>query len=34
MDLCLAEEQRPGMRVLKRWRGNDFLELEGMRTED
>ena len=33
MDLCLAEEQRPGTRVYNRWWDQEGLYLEGMRME-
>ena len=32
MDLCLAAEQRPGLQVYKRWRKQDRVDVEGMRT--
>ena len=32
MDLCMAEERRPGTRVSRRWWEKERLELEGMRT--
>ena len=34
MDLCLAAERRPGTRVEMRWREQEGLYLEGMRTAD
>ena len=32
MDLCLAAERRPGLQVYKRWRKQDRVDVEGMRT--
>ena len=34
MDLCLAEEQRPGSRVPNRWWEQDDLDLEVIHTVD
>ena len=32
MDLCLAEQRRPGTRVVMKWWEQEDLDLEGMRT--
>ena len=34
IDLCLAEEQRPGSKVSKRWWDMEVLDMLGMRAAD